>query len=68
MYKVINGLHTKLLKEALKSIREIEHKEHRAPFSRQLQISHLKAKDIQCVCCYSNKAFPGCPKTYVIVL
>lgn len=46
--KSINGLHTKLLKEALKSIRDIEHKEYRPPLSRQLQISHLKAKDIHC--------------------
>lgn len=47
--KSINGLHTKLLKEALKSIREIEHKECSAPLSRQLQISHLKAKEIHCL-------------------
>lgn len=65
--KSINGLHTKL-KEALKSIREIERKEYRTSLSRQLQISHLKAKDIQRICCFSNKAFPDCTKTYMVVL
>lgn len=67
-YNNIN-LHTKkLLKEALKNISEIEHKEYRASLSREFQISHLKAKDTQLPFCFSNKAFPGCSKICMIVL
>lgn len=71
--KNINDLHTEKYssKEAPKNIRKIKHKkEYRACLSRQFQISHPKAKDIQFVlfCFSNNTAFPGCPKLCMVVL